>query len=114
VTCRRHTPGQPVCTARRSTGHGARRVIPRDAIPSVDDPTFGSGYDGDATDRVLVYDSDDGPPRAYPLRYLDYHEIANDAADRPIAVTWCPLCGSTVVYDRRPAAGTLSADAAAD
>lgn len=91
-----------------------RQVIPRDAIPSVDDPAFGPGYDGDATDQVLVHDPDDGPPRAYPLRFLNYHEIVNDVADRPIAVTWCPLCGSAVVYDRRPAAGTVPADAAAD
>ena len=67
MTCRRYTPGQPVCTARRSTGHGARKVIPRDAIPSVDDPAFRPDYDGDAIDRVLAYEPDDGPPRAYPL-----------------------------------------------
>jgi len=91
-----------------------RQVVPRDAIPSVDDPEFRPGYDGDPTDRVLVYNPEAGPPRAYPLRYLNYHEIVNDVADRPIAVTWCPLCGSAVVYDRRPAAGTLPADAAAD
>jgi hypothetical protein len=77
-----------------------RQVIPRDAIPSVDDPEFGPGYDGDAEDRVVVLDSAD-PPRAYPTRYLNYHEIVNDEVDgRPVAVTWCPLCGSAVVYDR--------------
>ncbi len=78
-----------------------RRVIPQDAIPSVDDPAFGETYDGPADDRVVVYEPADGPPRAYPLRYLHYHEIVNDVADRPVAVTWCPLCGSAVVYDRR-------------
>jgi hypothetical protein len=88
-----------------------RQVVPRDAIPSVDDPTFGPDYDGAADDRVVVYDPDGGPARAYPLRYLNYHEIVNDVADRPIAVTWCPLCGSAVVYDRRlPAAETDEAD----
>ena len=91
-----------------------RQVVPRDAIPSVDDPTFGPGYEGDATDRMLAYDPADGLPRAYPLRFLNYHEIVNDVADRPIAVTWCPLCGSAVVYDRRPAAGALPADAVAE
>jgi hypothetical protein len=78
-----------------------RQVIPKDAIPSVDDPVFGTAYDGDDTDRVVVYEPADGPPRAYPLRHLNHHEIVNDAADHPIAVTWCPLCGSAVVYDRR-------------
>ena len=64
-----------------------RRVIPEDAIPSVDDPTFRATYDGAADDRVVVYEPADGPARAYPLRYLHYHEIVNDVADRPIAVT---------------------------
>jgi hypothetical protein len=85
-----------------------RQVIPRDAIPSVDDPTFGTSYFGAPDDRVIVYDPDDGPPRAYPTRILDYHEIVNDEADRPIAVTWCPLCGSAVVYDRQVDGRTLS------
>ncbi|MFB6270362.1 MAG: DUF3179 domain-containing protein [Halobacterium sp.] len=78
-----------------------RQVIPRDAIPSVDDPSFGDAYDGDPDDLVVAVETAD-PPRAYPVRYLNYHEIVNDVLDdgRPIAVTWCPLCGSGVVYDR--------------
>jgi len=90
-----------------------RQVIPRDAIPSVEEPAFGDRYDGDPGDRVVVVDAD--PPRAYPVRYLDYHEVVNDDlgadprtaeearggdATDPVAVTWCPLCGSAVVYDR--------------
>lgn len=84
-----------------------RQVIPRDAIPSIDDPAFGEGYGGSDEDEVLVVDAD--PPRAYPLRILDYHEIVNDRlAGEPIAVTWCPLCGSAIVYDRRIDGRTLS------
>ncbi|MFB6095595.1 MAG: DUF3179 domain-containing (seleno)protein, partial [Halodesulfurarchaeum sp.] len=53
-------------------------------------------------DTVVVPDIDPGPPRAYPLRILNYHEIVNDrVGDVPIAVTWCPLCGTIVVFDRR-------------
>jgi len=81
-----------------------RQVIPRDAIPSVDDPDFVAEYDGDPDDTVVAL-TDASPPRAYPVRYLHYHEIVNDVVetddgDRPVAVTWCPLCGSAVVYDR--------------
>jgi len=96
-----------------------RQVIPRDAIPSVDDPTFTREYDGDPDDRVIAL-PDAAPPRAYPVRYLHYHEVVNDAVplrssaddgeaadERPVAVTWCPLCGSAVVYDRRVADRTL-------
>jgi hypothetical protein len=78
-----------------------RRVVPRDAIPSVDDPSFGERYDGDADDTVIAVEGGERA-RAYPVRYLHYHEIVNDTiGDDPIAVTWCPLCGSAVVYDRR-------------
>jgi hypothetical protein len=91
-----------------------RQVIPRDAIPSVDDPRFRETYDGDDEDDVVVVEAD--PPRAYPTRLLNYHEIVNDrvaggdhpAGGRPIAATWCPLCGSAVVYDRRVDGRTLS------
>ncbi len=86
-----------------------RQVLPRDAIPSVDDPVFGPDHAGDPDDALIVLDT--SPARAYPVRFLHYHEIVNDRLDRPIAVTgdrrpeavavtWCPLCGSAVVYDR--------------
>ncbi|ELY60209.1 hypothetical protein C491_02885 [Natronococcus amylolyticus DSM 10524] len=76
-----------------------RQVIPRDAIPSIDEPTFGIERVGDPDDEVVVVEA--SSPKAYPVRVLDYHEIVNDTVDGdPIAVTWCPLCGSAVVYDR--------------
>jgi hypothetical protein len=77
-----------------------RQVIPRDAIPSVDDPTFTDTYPWADEDQVIVVQG--SPSRAYPVRILDYHEVVNDVLDGcPIAVTWCPLCGSAIVYDRR-------------
>ncbi len=43
-----------------------------------------------------------GEARAYPLRVLNWHEVVNDTlGGRPIAVTYHPLCGSVVVFDRR-------------
>jgi hypothetical protein len=91
-------------------------VLPRDAIPSVDDPRFVAEYEGDPDDDVILLDWAD-PPRAYPVRYLHFHEVVNDvvpvagdefpgtagtgeASRLPVAVTWCPLCGSAVVYER--------------
>lgn len=77
-----------------------RSVLPPDAIPSVDEPVFGPDYFGSDEDEVIVVDRPGAPARAYPVRILHYHEIVNDEIDgRPIAVTWCPLCGSGVVYD---------------
>ena len=78
-------------------------VLTPDDIPSVNDPTVEplDAYDGRPEDRVVLV-TIDGESRVYPLRYLNYHEIVNDTlADTPIAVTWCPLCGSVLVFDRR-------------
>ena len=88
-----------------------RRVLPRDAIPSVDEPRFSGAYDGDPDDAVIAVTVAD-PLRAYPVRYLQFHEIVNDDLGNddggdPVAVTWCPLCGSAVVYDRSHAGRTL-------
>ena len=42
-----------------------------------------------------------GIERAYPLNILAVHEIVNDAlGEVPIAVTFCPMCNSAVVYRR--------------
>jgi hypothetical protein len=82
-----------------------RDVLPRDAIPSVDDPQFVPDYAGPADDEVVAVEYG-GEARAYPVRYLNYHEIVNDViAGDPLAVTWCPLCGSAVVYHRRVVPG---------
>lgn len=42
-----------------------------------------------------------GEARAYPIRLLSLHEIVNDTVGgQPIAVTWCPLCYSALVFSR--------------
>ena len=85
-----------------------RQVIPPDAIPSVDDPTFGESYFGNPNEDVIVLNRDGVPARAYPVRILNYHEIINGWVNKtPVAVTWCPLCGSAIVYDRRVGDRTL-------
>ncbi|MFC4540497.1 DUF3179 domain-containing (seleno)protein [Halosolutus amylolyticus] len=79
-----------------------RQVVPKDAIPSVDDPAFGTAYFGDGNDDVI--DVKTTPTKSHPVCILDYHKIVNDVLDRGdetvlIAVIWCPLCGSGVVND---------------
>ena len=78
---------------------------PRDGIPAIMDPTFRQVADESRlADRepVVSYDPGAGPARAYPIRYLMWHEIVNDVVDgRPIAVTFCPLCNSAMVFDAR-------------
>ena len=42
-----------------------------------------------------------GSKRVYPLQIMVWHEIANDViAGDPIAITYCPLCGSGIAYYR--------------
>jgi hypothetical protein len=49
-----------------------------------------------------------GDARAYPLRVLLWHEIVNDVVGGiPVLVSYCPLCNSGVVYDRRVGDATL-------
>ena len=67
-------------------------LLPRDAIPAIDDPQF---YDAGAADREytpdeLVLGVDiNGERRAYSTALLNQHEIVNDlVGGQPIAVTW--------------------------
>ncbi|NBC96037.1 MAG: DUF3179 domain-containing protein [Deinococcus-Thermus bacterium] len=47
-----------------------------------------------------------GERRIYPLQILMWHEIANDTLNGvPVAVTFCPLCNSALVLDRRVPVG---------
>ena len=78
---------------------------PRDGIPPIDEPSYVSQDEAEdfLSDRepVLVVEQF-GEARAYPLQILVWHEIVNDELEgRPIAVTYCPLCNSSVVFDRR-------------
>jgi hypothetical protein len=75
---------------------------PKDGIPSIDNPTFASPDEVDLPpqEAVIGINSTD-EARAYPLRILMWHEIVNDRFDgRDIAVTYCPLCNTGIVFDR--------------
>jgi len=78
---------------------------PKDGIPALTDPgMIPAAQEGDLEPRemVITVDLDGAKARAYPVRYLMWHEIANDEiAGLPVAVTYCPLCNSGIVFDRR-------------
>lgn len=81
---------------------------PKDGIPALTGPatvSAGAARHLDPTDRVAGV-SLGGEARAYPLRILTWHEVVNDTLGGvPIAVTYCPLCDSVAVFDRRTADG---------
>ena len=77
---------------------------PKDGIRALDEPKFESIAEGDevVVDREPVIALElNGDARAYPLGILTRHEIANDVVGGvPVAVTFCPLCNSAIVYER--------------
>ncbi len=85
--------------------------VPRDGIPPLDNPQFESIADADnwlEDVQPVVALEIGGQARAYPLAILTWHEIANDTLGGvPVSVTFCPLCNSAVVFDRRLGGATL-------
>lgn len=85
---------------------------PRDGIPALSNPSFIAVADetrlGDR-EPVVTVRLEGEKARAYPVRYLIWHEIVNDTVGGvPIAVTYCPLCNTGITFDRRTDRGVLS------
>ena len=81
---------------------------PKDGIPALTNPRFIAASEATylrPDERVIGFASGE-EARAYPLSILNYHEIVNDrVGDLPVAVTYCPLCDSCAVFDRRTELG---------
>ena len=77
--------------------------VPIDGIPPLDNPATLAPDEaylelGDAVFGIAV----NGEARAYPLRLMDWHEMANDVVGGiPISLAYCPLCGAGIAYDGR-------------
>jgi hypothetical protein len=77
---------------------------PKDGIPAIVTPGFVSAREASflAVDDRVIGVVRNGQAKAYPLRILNWHEIVNDrVAGDPLAITYCPLTASAIVYDRR-------------
>jgi hypothetical protein len=82
----------------------------KDGIPSIDAPRFAPASEirflrpPEPLVEVVVGET----VRGYPIQILIWHEIANDTiAGIPVAVTFCPLCNTAIVFDRRVRGRTL-------
>ena len=77
---------------------------PKDGIPSIDEPRFVSATAADqwlGDDELVLALIHKGVKRVYPFQILVWHEIVNDTVGGdPILVTYCPLCGSGIAYER--------------
>jgi len=76
----------------------------RDSIPPVAVPQYvpiGEATDIGDLEPVLSVGIN-GDYRAYPLRILLWHEIVNEEIGGvPVLISYCPLCNSGIVFDRR-------------
>jgi hypothetical protein len=75
-----------------------------DGIPALDNATMIPA--GEASylepDEPVFGISINGDSRAYPLRILDWHEMANDVVGGvPVSLAYCTLCGAGIAYDGR-------------
>jgi len=76
--------------------------VPVDGIPALVNPRMIPARAATwLDDRDAVFGvSINGDHRAYPLRILDWHEMSNDVVGgKPVALAYCTLCGSGVLYD---------------
>lgn len=72
------------------------------SIPSLVEPAMVT-----AEEAVYLRDDDrvfgvsiNGDSRAYPLRIMNWHEMANDVVGGvPVALAYCTLCGSGILYE---------------
>jgi hypothetical protein len=75
---------------------------PKDGIPAIDEPTFMplANYNRPDSIQAIVLVGKN-VTKVYPYNILTWHEIVNDEIDgTPVAVTFCPLCGSAIVFNR--------------
>jgi hypothetical protein len=75
----------------------------KDGIPSIDDPKFeGVRASSLNDDDIGIGITHNGEARFYPFQILVWHEIVNDTlGGSPLLVTYCPLCQTGIVFDRR-------------
>jgi len=79
-------------------------VLPKDRIPALEDPEFVGVDEADewlASEEPVLMLETGGEARAYPIQILTWHEIVNDVVGgTPVAVTYCPLCNTGIVFER--------------
>jgi len=87
----------------------------KDGIPAINNPKF---LDIDSAKKSMDYLNDDEmwlvididwTQRFYPYAILVWHEIVNDnIGDDYFSVTFCPLCGSGIVFNRELETGIVN------
>ena len=77
----------------------------KDDIPALTNPKFTSVEDAEkdiAGDIDGMVVSVGGTTKFYPFSVMVWHEIVNDVVgNKPLVITFCPLCGSAIVFDTK-------------
>lgn len=78
--------------------------VVKDGIPALTNPDLVDPGDELANylkpDELVFGVSINGDTRAYPLRFLDWHEMFNDIiGGKPVSLAYCTLCGSGILYE---------------
>ena len=75
--------------------------VRKDGIPALTNPKLIPASEADyITDNELVFGiSINGDTRAYPYRFMDWHEMLNDEIGGvAVSLAYCTLCGSGILY----------------
>ena len=79
-----------------------------DGIPALDNAPMIPAWEADylIPEEPVFGLSINGDVRAYPLRIMDWHEMANDVVGGvPVSLAYCTLCGAGIAYDGRASNG---------
>lgn len=80
---------------------GIRAIGEPASGPPEEWPADPEGYRPLTDEQTVIGIEVNGTARAYPLTILNVHEIVNDSLGGPMIVTYCPICRSGMVADRR-------------
>ncbi len=79
--------------------------VEKDGIPAINEPKYISVVEADNVIADDIYGIDvevDGEHRYYPYQIMNWHEVVNDSFNgKELAITYCTLCGTPVVYERQ-------------
>ena len=84
--------------------------VPIDGIPPLESAPTLPGLEADylEDDEPVFGVIVNGDSRAYPLRIIDNHEMANDVIGGvPVSLAYCTLCGAAIAYDGRSPDGQV-------
>jgi len=104
-------PTAAQATAEQPQGILLDGLLARDAIPPLDSPQYvaASAAPWLEDDDLVLGVALNGEVRAYPIKLMNWHEIVNETLGGvEVVITYCPLCHSGVVFERRLGDRTLS------